>query len=65
MEMCNMVDPPTEWDDVISLGLQQWRKKTLQANNLCRLVFGCLQFITFGETEMNFDMETTQKWWSN
>ena len=40
MEMCNMVDLPTEWNDVISLGLQQWWKKTLHANNLCRLVFG-------------------------
>ena len=33
----------------LSLGLQQWRKKSLQANDLCRLVFGGRQSITFGE----------------
>jgi hypothetical protein len=36
---CNIVDPPFLWDDVLSLGLQQWKKKTLLAS-LCRLVFG-------------------------
>lgn len=39
MESCNVVGPPLFWDDVITMGLHNWRKKTLLAY-VCRLVFG-------------------------
>jgi hypothetical protein len=39
LSKCNYVNPPVLWDDVLSLGLQQWKKKTLLAT-LCRLTFG-------------------------
>jgi tryptophan synthase beta subunit len=39
MEKCNVADPPVFWDDVIAIGLQNWRKKTLLAY-VCRLAFG-------------------------
>jgi hypothetical protein len=39
MRMCDTVDPPTSWEDVISEGVLQCRNKSLKAN-VCRLVFG-------------------------
>jgi hypothetical protein len=35
----NIMDPPTNWEDVIRMGMQKWQKKTSQAY-LCRLVMG-------------------------
>jgi len=43
MRLCDMVDPPTSWEDVISKILQQWRKKSLNVN-VCRLVFGSTMY---------------------
>jgi len=39
MELCGVLHPPTCWDDVVSLGLKEWRGKTMKAY-ICRLVFG-------------------------
>jgi hypothetical protein len=40
MQNCGVLNPPIRWEDVISVGLDHWKKKTLQAN-ICRLGFGC------------------------
>jgi hypothetical protein len=36
---CSVLNPPTFWDDVVFMGLQQWGGKTMKAY-FCRLVFG-------------------------
>jgi hypothetical protein len=36
MQNCGVLNPPIRWEDVISVGLDHWKKKTLQAN-ICRL----------------------------
>jgi len=33
-----VLNPPTCWDDVVSLGLHEWKGKTIKAY-ICRLVF--------------------------
>jgi hypothetical protein len=37
MELCNEMNPPTCWIDIVSVGLQLWKGKTLRSH-LCRLV---------------------------
>jgi hypothetical protein len=32
MRKCDLVGPPTSWDDVLTRGLRRWRKKSLKAN---------------------------------
>jgi hypothetical protein len=39
MGLCGVLNPPTCWDDVVSLGLNEWRGKTMKAY-ICWLVFG-------------------------
>jgi hypothetical protein len=36
--MVHVLNPPTSWDDVVSLGLHEWKGKTIKAY-ICRLVF--------------------------
>lgn len=47
MDLCKVLNPPTNWDDVFYMGLQLWRGKTMKAY-LCRMVV--LQFTISGET---------------
>ncbi len=37
--ICWVMNPPICWNDVVSLGLQEWRSKTMKVY-LCWLVFG-------------------------
>jgi hypothetical protein len=37
MNRCNVLDPPDDWDELVKLGKQKWKKKSLHAN-ICRLV---------------------------
>lgn len=37
MELCNILNPPTSWEDVVALKLQCWKEKTMKAY-LCCLV---------------------------
>jgi hypothetical protein len=39
LEKCSVLDPPTNWEDVLAWGIHHWGKKTLHAS-ICRLVFG-------------------------
>ncbi|GLT66611.1 hypothetical protein SLA2020_389680 [Shorea laevis] len=32
MAKCNVADPPILWDEVLSMGIQHWMKKTLSAS---------------------------------
>jgi hypothetical protein len=38
MILCNVLNPPTCWKDVVFLGLEEWKGKTIEAY-LYRLVF--------------------------
>jgi hypothetical protein len=38
MILCSVLNPPTCWEDVVFLGLEEWKGKTMKAY-LCRLVF--------------------------
>jgi hypothetical protein len=46
MSICNVLNPPTCWEDVVSFGLEEWRWKTLNAY-LCRLVFASTIYNTW------------------
>jgi hypothetical protein len=39
MGLCGVLNPPSCWDDVASLGSNEWREKSMIAY-ICRLVFG-------------------------
>jgi hypothetical protein len=41
MILCSMLNPPTCWEDVVFLGLKEWKGKTMKAY-LCRLVFASI-----------------------
>jgi hypothetical protein len=38
MGLCGVLNPPTCWD-VVSLGLHEWKEKTMKVY-ICRFVFG-------------------------
>lgn len=47
MGRCDMNDPPTEWEEVMSRGLQELKNKSLKANvyiyiYICNLVYSAV-----------------------
>jgi hypothetical protein len=47
MILCSMFNSPTCWEDVVSLGLEEWKGKTMKVY-LCQLVFTSTIYIIFG-----------------
>lgn len=41
MRRCNLYNPPLDWDDIASQGIQKWKGKSLRAD-ICKLVFNAL-----------------------
>jgi hypothetical protein len=48
MQRCNILNPPTSWDDMVSVGCTDWNAKTL-LGTICRQILSSTVYGTWRE----------------